>query len=125
MKLYPYLEVEVTRQDIEDILIAGKEGMKAWGRMEPDLSPEEATERLFEDVRVRFVSDEGEKFSMLLNVLMATIRHFMEDPENHAVTINDEDQLALNMDVIDDEVAWMLIENSLDGGASFEEDNRR
>ena len=24
-----------------------------------------------------------------------------------------------------DEVAWMLIENSLDGGASFEEDNRR
>ena len=42
-----------------------------------------------------------------------------------AVTINDEDQLALNMDVIDNEVAWMLIENSLDGGASFEEDNRR
>lgn len=119
MKLYPRLEVEVTRQDIEDILIAGKEGMKVWGRMEPDLSPEEATERLFEDVRVRFVSDEGEKFSMLLNVLMATIREFMEDPENHAVTINDEDELALNMDVIDNEVAWMLIENSLDGGEAF------
>lgn len=121
MKLSVRLDVEVSRQDIEDIFIAGKEGMIGWGRMEPDLSPEEATERMFRDdmYRVRFVDEDGNKFSTKLDYLTTSVRQYMEDPENHAVTIDEDGNLALNMDGIDNDVAWNLIEESLDGGEAF------
>lgn len=116
MKIEARLLIEVTDQDIEDILtVAFDEGIISWGEMDPEMPYEEAAKVLLSGGEIGIRGDAGEEWLMDLGDLKDGIKAFMEDPDNHGVTEDEEGRLALNTEAIEADAADKIIQYALFG----------